>query len=55
MQVDVKGNIMTIAVTLDAKGRPSSTGKMLLHYSSGGFATTSTGHKINLTVGKPNK
>lgn len=55
MQVAVTGNQMVITIALDAKGRPSSTGKMLLHYSSGGFTSTSTGHKINLTVGKPNK
>jgi len=37
MMVVRKGSKLTITVLLDEKGKPSSTGKSTILYSSGGF------------------
>jgi len=37
MKAELKGRRLTIVVELNKEGRPSSTGKSILLYSSGGF------------------
>lgn len=36
----LKGNVLTVEITLDTEPRVSSTGKSLLAASTGGFANT---------------
>lgn len=50
MQVERKGNQLTITVPLDPKGKPSSTGKSIILYTSGGFLRIEDDLAINLTV-----
>lgn len=50
MNVKREGNRLTIEVELDPKGRPSSTGRSMVVYSSGGFVPIENGLKVNLTV-----
>jgi len=38
MKVEKQGNTLTIKVQLDAKGRPSSTGKSTILFTSHGYA-----------------
>lgn len=50
MQAKLDGNILILTIPLEAP-RPSSTGKMLLRYTSGGFTqVTNNGLRVNLTV-----
>lgn len=51
MKTRREGNKLTIEVELDPKGRPSSTGKSLVVYSSQGFVPIEGGDmRINLTI-----
>ncbi len=51
MDIKTNGNQMTITISLDPKGRPSSTGKSTVLFSSGGFTQVpSADMRVNLTV-----
>lgn len=55
MKLEREGNILKIEIEL-GEGRPSSTGKTTVLYSSGGFQWNSEkGVGINLTVCKSKK
>ena len=50
MQAQLDGKTLTLVIPLEAP-RPSSTGKMLIHFTSGGFSQVhSYGLRVNLTV-----
>ena len=49
MEVKKEGNKLTITVELDPKGRPSSTGKTTILYTSSGFKYQED-VGINLTI-----
>ena len=55
MKVKRTGNTLAITVELDPDGWASSTGKMRLHYTSGGFTSVPIpdveGARVNLTIG----
>jgi hypothetical protein len=50
MNVKRNGNKMVIEIELDPEGWPSSTGKSLVVFSSGGFVPVDEELKVNLTV-----
>lgn len=54
VEYNPKEKTVVIKVKL-GKPRPSSTGKMLIEYTSGGFQTiTDDGLRMNLTIGRKN-
>lgn len=50
MQVDVKGNTLTITVQLDQQHGPSASGKTIIVASSCGAVKLPTGESVNLNV-----
>ena len=55
MKVTKKGKTVTVVFDLNEQGIVSSSGKSLVHYTSGGFIPLDTQHRINLTVIGPLK
>ena len=49
MDIKLDGQKFTITGELEAP-RPSSTGKSLIVYTSGGFVLTADGLRVNLTI-----
>jgi hypothetical protein len=54
MKATLKGNMLVIEIALD-KGKPSSTGKSIIRFSSRGFQHVSDGLRANVTVIAPVK
>jgi len=50
MKVTKKGKTVTVVFNLNDQGVPSSTGKSLVHFTTGGFTPLDAQYRINLTV-----
>lgn len=50
-----KGRTVTVVFELNEQGVLSSTGKSLVHFTTGGFAPLDAQYRINLTVIGPTK
>jgi len=55
VKTQLNGKKLTIELELSSNPQPSSTGKTLIVYSSGGFAAIDGGYKINITIITPRK
>ena len=50
IDIKKKGNKITIVVEIDEKGRPSSTGKSTILYTTGGYSRIEGDIGISMTV-----
>lgn len=55
MKATLNGKKLTLELDLKEHPQPSSTGKTLIAYSSGGFVAIDNGYKVNITVTAPRK
>ena len=52
MKATIKGKMLVLEIPMDTP-RPSNSGKMNLHFTSGGFKQITTdGLRANITIGK---